>query len=69
MIRVITNDEDSGDYVVILKDDKIIHSGHSLSVYDFAKLCGVEVESVSDDEINSIASTTWGYVPVERCIS
>lgn len=51
MIRVLTNDGQNGYWVIVIKDGRIIHQGHSLNVYDFASLVGVEVESFDDDTI------------------
>ena len=38
MIRIITNSLGTGDWVVVMKEDKVLYEGHSPSVYELAAM-------------------------------
>lgn len=56
MIKIVTNNEGSGDWIVILKDERELFAGHNINIFeleDLLKELGHEVEqvSISDEEM------------------
>ena len=38
MLEIITNSEGSGDWVAVIKDNSVIHTGHDISLFDFKSI-------------------------------
>lgn len=60
MIKIITNSEGSGDWVIVQNGDEILFSGHRISPMELASILeqleyDVDLISVTDEEMEQFA--------------